>query len=64
MRRGLPEEGANGHLTINGSLSGAGSLTYSGAGILTLGTANTYGGGTAIQRLKRGQINFRFGQTF
>ena len=35
-------------LTLNGLIDGGGALTKSGAGILTLGAANTYSGATTI----------------
>lgn len=35
--------------TLSGVVSGSGSLTNSGPGALTLGTANTYSGGTVLQ---------------
>ncbi len=40
----------SGTLSLNGQISGAGSLTYSGAGTLSLGTilGNTYSGGTVV----------------
>jgi autotransporter-associated beta strand protein len=37
-----------GNLILNGVVGGAGSLTYSGAGTLTLGNTNTYAGGTFV----------------
>ena len=38
----------NGNLTLNGAIGGAGSLTMNGNGTLTLGTTNTYTGGTNV----------------
>jgi autotransporter-associated beta strand protein len=37
-----------GNLTLNGSLSGGGRLTYAGAGTLTLGASTSYTGGTFV----------------
>jgi fibronectin-binding autotransporter adhesin len=39
---------ADGALTISGVISGAGGLTKSGAGLLTLGAANTFGGALTV----------------
>lgn len=38
----------SGNVTINAEIAGAGSLTQSGSGITTLGSANTFTGGTFI----------------
>ena len=37
-----------GNLALNGAIGGPGGLTYSGVGTLTLGTANSYAGGTNV----------------
>jgi outer membrane autotransporter protein len=39
---------ADADLALNGMISGAGSLTKAGAGVLTLSNANSYDGGTTI----------------
>ena len=36
------------HLTLNGNITGAGSLSKTGGGTLTIGGLNSYGGGTTI----------------
>ncbi len=47
------------NFTVNNPISGAGSVTQSGSGITTLGSANTYTGATNIDAgsLKNGVIN-------
>ncbi len=40
--------GGPGNLMLTNPIQGAASLTYSGAGILTLGATNTYSGGTFV----------------
>lgn len=45
----------NGAISETGVISGSGSLTQNGTGVLTLGNANTYTGGTTVTG---GRINF------
>ena len=40
--------GGAGSITLAGTVGGSGSLTYAGSGLLVLGGANTYAGGTVV----------------
>ncbi len=48
VNNGTFSYGSSANQTLSGVMSGTGALTKSGAGNLTIGTANTYSGGTTV----------------